>query len=215
MLNILKSYFRKYRRNFTAEHLLRKEYAYFNTCSKILDVGCGEGDFVILDKKRIQGIDLNKKSIRTCKGRNLNAICADALKMPFKSSSFDGVYCSHLIEHFLPDKAYMLLNEVSRVLKPGGILVLATPIMWDGFYNDFTHVKPYNPESIERYLCENGRQKTFNDFPYSFRKTKIEWRYGMFPIPGKIGRIISDFLYPYGFHTFQKNAYTLVLIKIK
>ncbi len=215
MKNILKKYFRKYNKNYLASYLLKEEIKYFNKAKNILDLGCGEGDFVNLDKARIIGLDRNKKSVEICRKNGLNVILSPATKLPFKKNTFDGVHCSHLIEHFLPGDAYKLLNEISRALKKEGILVLSTPVLWSGFYNDFSHIKPYNPESIERYLCINGSQKTLDDSKYKFRRISLVWRYEMFPLPGKLGILISNYLYQFGVHTFMKTGYTLVLQKIK
>ncbi len=45
----------------------------------------------------------------------------------FPSSSFECVYCSHLLEHLDPDIAERCLLEVHRVLQPAGIVRLAVP----------------------------------------------------------------------------------------
>jgi predicted SAM-dependent methyltransferase len=48
-------------------------------------------------------------------------------KLPFADGSVDGVYSSHVIEHLLPAVADDFVHDVYRVLKPGGVLRLATP----------------------------------------------------------------------------------------
>lgn len=215
MTSILKNFYRKFNKNYQLEYLFKKELSYFSLSGKILDLGCGEGEFIILDPKRIIGLDSNKKSIEICKKKKLRVIFASATRLPFKKNSFDGVHCSHLIEHLYPSDAHRMLSEVARVLKKNGIFVLSTPVFWEGFYNDFTHIKPYNPESIIRYLCENGRQKTFSDINSKFQKVDLYFRYGTFPFFGKFGYLLSNYLYQYGFHSFKKDAYTLVLCKIQ
>ncbi len=47
--------------------------------------------------------------------------------LPFKDSCFDACYCSHVLEHFSFDEAVLLLNEIHRVLKPGGFIRVAVP----------------------------------------------------------------------------------------
>lgn len=54
-------------------------------------------------------------------------VCADALALPFASASTEYVYCSHLIEHFPPAEGRQLLQELFRVLRPGGVLHLTVP----------------------------------------------------------------------------------------
>ena len=47
--------------------------------------------------------------------------------MPFRDGVVDGIYCSHVIEHFKNDIAFFLFKEFERVLRPGGVARIATP----------------------------------------------------------------------------------------
>lgn len=214
MKNILKNFYHNINKNFQFEFLQKKEFSYFSNCKKILDIGCGVGNFLALSPKRIYGIDINRKSVASAVRKGLMAKYGKATSLQFDNLSFDGIHCSHVIEHLFPEDAYKLLAEVSRVLSKGGIFVISTPTLWNGFYNDFTHIKPYNPKSIERYLCEEGHEKTYAGMPYKYKKMDFYWRYETFPLPGRIGKLISNYIYKFHIHSFKKNAYTLVLKKI-
>lgn len=48
-------------------------------------------------------------------------------KMPFNESSFDRVYCSHVLEHFAYRELKELLSEVHRILRPNGEFLIAVP----------------------------------------------------------------------------------------
>lgn len=214
MRNILRNFYYKFNKNYQSEFLLKRELAYFKNAKKILDLGCGEGEFIGLDRKRIIGVDSNKKSVLLCKKKKLKAVFGLATKIPFENDFFDAVHCSHLIEHLFPHDAHKMLSEVTRILKRNGIFVLSTPILWEGFYNDFTHIKPYNPQSIIRYLVSNGRDKTLTEIRGRFRKVDLFWRFRPINLPGKFGYLIGNFLYQFGFHSLTRDAYTLVLKKI-
>ncbi len=55
-------------------------------------------------------------------------IYLDATKpFPFPSASFDYIHCEHMIEHISQRDGLNMLKECRRVLKPGGVLRLATP----------------------------------------------------------------------------------------
>lgn len=213
MKSTLGSFYRKFNKNYHLEYLFKKELSYFDRSEKILDLGCGEGEFINFDPKRIIGVDSNKQSVLVCKKKKLKAIFASATRLPFKKDYFDGVHCSHLIEHLYPNEAYKMLMEVNRVLKRNGVFVLSTPIFWEGFYNDFTHVKPYNPESILRYLVNDGQERTLGDIG-KFEKIDLCWRFRQVNLPGKIGYLLSNYLYQFGLHSMKKDAYTLVLKKL-
>lgn len=55
-------------------------------------------------------------------------ICLDAHTLPFISNSYDCVICSELVEHIKHPSA--LFNEVNRVLKPKGIMLITAPFMY-------------------------------------------------------------------------------------
>jgi len=49
--------------------------------------------------------------------------------LPFPDESAKVVYCSHVLEHLFPEDAMALLREMRRVLRPDGVIRLATPAM--------------------------------------------------------------------------------------
>lgn len=212
MRGILKSFYQKYYKNYQAEYLSKKELRFFEKCKNILDIGCGEGSFVQLDPIRIVGIDHNRKSLSICKNKHLSVVYGKVTKLPFANKSFDGVHCAHVIEHLFPIDAHKMLNEIGRVLRKKGVLVLSTPILRKEFYNDFTHIKPYNPESIIRYLVY-GEQKTLEDIEFKFKRLRVYWRFSVLPLPGRAGYLLANYLYQFHIHSLQKDAYTLVLEK--
>jgi len=99
--------------------------------SKILDVGCGAGLMVKEVTNRgyeVWGMDYSFNMIKKAK-----AICntksaikfyqGDIESLPFKSSVFDTVLCLGVISYLKSENK--ALQEMSRVLKPGGILILS------------------------------------------------------------------------------------------
>ncbi len=111
---------------------------------RILDVGCGPGYFLHLIKSRrynIFGIDLSEQMLSGLKERNpLAFVCmADAKKLPFADNSFDGVLSIETIRYF--QKRYLLLDEICRVLKPGGsVFITAAPLFSLNFYGIYNNV---------------------------------------------------------------------------
>ena len=97
---------------------------------KFLDAGCGTGEFLSFIKKKFRfegfGLDYSRDAVNICKKKNLNVKFADLnSKIPFKKDSLDIVYAGEVIEHlYNPDR---FLEEVRKVLKKGGYLILTTP----------------------------------------------------------------------------------------
>ena len=122
----------------------------------LLDIGCGYG--FMLDKFSadfdVVGIDVNFESLRIGKQQrpNLRMLQGDAMRLPFRSGSFDAVHCDHVIEHLTIEQAHGMLLEVVRVLRPGGALLLGTELTTDHFWDTFSHVRPYPPSAIKKLL---------------------------------------------------------------
>jgi hypothetical protein len=68
---------------------------------------------------------------------------------------------SHIIEHFDYRSLFAMMNRYLAVLKPGGLLLIATPLLGDRFYDNFDHVKPYTPIAIEEVFGRRGLQVQF------------------------------------------------------
>lgn len=96
----------------------------------VLDIGIGEGFFsrLCLQKKaKTISLDFADPMIQYHKENNpdFTLVQADAQYLPFKNESFDTVLALDVIEH-LPSPPNFL-NEVNRVLRKGGRLILTTP----------------------------------------------------------------------------------------
>lgn len=92
--------------------------------ARVLDLACGTGDFSKLAQAhrsgaRIVGVDLTEPMLRLA--QIPDATCADAASLPFLSASFDAVFIGYGLRNF--PRLGVALQEVHRVLKPGGVLV--------------------------------------------------------------------------------------------
>ena len=103
-------------------------------------MGCGEGQTLNWrpdeTSANIIGLDLCLKDVQTAKERlndfdisGLNTVCnfgvANIVNIPFQESSLDAVICSEVLEHV--DSPKQSVQELIRVLKPGGIMALSVP----------------------------------------------------------------------------------------
>ncbi len=167
---------------------------------KYLDFGCGDGkcfDFLInkkLSKSNIYGLDASKLRIERC--HKIGWDNAKYLKpgndLPFDNNFFDIISLIEVIEHIPRNQINKLLNEIQRVIKPTGSLILTTPNYpikrfydfvdafthrnWRRFFDDPTHVSPYSYKRLESILNRrfaNVKQGSFKDgFLYSKSKFK-------------------------------------------
>lgn len=110
---------------------------------KIIDLGCGTGYYLFLLSNlsleiNLTGFDNDYKALDEAKqllfDKKINFVKGDMHKMPFKNSSFDKAVASEVLEHLTND--ILALEEIFRILKPGGILVISVPsinypFLWD------------------------------------------------------------------------------------
>jgi 2-polyprenyl-3-methyl-5-hydroxy-6-metoxy-1,4-benzoquinol methylase len=96
---------------------------------KLLDAGCGTGWFSkwACDRNAdVTSMDLGEKLLaRVAQKCSSTRVVGSILEIPFPDNTFDIVVSSEVIEH-VPDP-YKAMQELYRVLKPGGTMVLTTP----------------------------------------------------------------------------------------
>ena len=90
----------------------------------VLDVGCGTSR-IIVDLPDAVGLDIAYRKLRWLRPLHPRVLQATCDTLPFPGGSFDAVINSEVIEH-VPDDA-AILEEMRRILRPGGTLVLGTP----------------------------------------------------------------------------------------
>ena len=106
----------------------------------LLDMGCGEGRHsigaLLETPANVIGLDLSFEDLNTAKSRlndfdlsGFDTFCAFGVgnikNIPIENSSLDAVVCSEVLEHV--DSPKESIQELVRVLKPGGIMALSVP----------------------------------------------------------------------------------------
>lgn len=131
---------------------------------KVLHIGCGasklEGS-VGMDILSLSGVDIV---------HNL-----DTMPWPVETNSIDIVYAHSVVEHLTDIVAF--LNEVWRVLKPGGRVIIAVPYFRcvDSF-TDITHKHFFTSKSFDYFIFGSG---SLSNYSYTDKKfKKIGFWYG-------------------------------------
>lgn len=200
---------------------------YYNKGMKVLDVGAGKGLFAeIIGCDDIYLIDGNPITIDFLK-RKYNNVYSHILpeKLPFSDNFFDMIHCSHLIEHIDPDTLYKSLKEFDRCLNTNGLLIISSPLLHTGFYDDLSHVKPYTPSVLLHYLSDPGLDnRTRATISTNYEIVRIQYRYNIELLPylnishskkwiQNILIKIVNFLRKINCGYYKKTAYTIILRK--
>jgi ubiquinone/menaquinone biosynthesis C-methylase UbiE len=97
----------------------------------VLDIGCGDGEFAVELAKRgaiVVGIDPSREMVKAARTRpraqsaGINFQVAQAAQLPFRSGQFDVVTAITVL--CFVDDATPVFQEIARVLRPGGRLVI-------------------------------------------------------------------------------------------
>lgn len=104
----------------------------FSKVNRLLELGCGNGKLwqenkIELRNREIFLSDISEgmvEEVRNKLGSDFNCIVADAEKIPFKDAYFDSIIANHVL--FYLNDLNQGLKEVSRVLKPNGVLYCST-----------------------------------------------------------------------------------------
>lgn len=143
---------------------------------RVLDAGCGTKPYAELFKD-ISYVGLE---IDTPENREKAQIdfFYDGKTFPFPDKEFDGALSSQVLEHVFEPNAF--LQELNRVLKPNGVLLLTVPFMWE------EHEKPYDfgrysSFGLKSILERNGfevieQMKTLNDIRAIFQLLNCQLR---------------------------------------
>ena len=96
---------------------------------RVLEVGCGNGKTAVALAKRgyrVTGMDFSQKAIDICRELILDAdfVCASVLNIPFENGSFDGISAFHVLEHLTDEELNKASEELYRVMKTGGYLLV-------------------------------------------------------------------------------------------
>ena len=150
----------------------------------IVDIGCGEG--ITLEKlhrlfpeRKVFGIDMLSENIDICRRHGCKVEVGNVYNLQLPSKSVDFVLFMEVIEHL--EDHVTAIQEVHRVLVPGGRLVVVFPNDWvfkiariltlrfqEAAY-DPGHVRQWTPHSMRTFLEKRGFTIVFSrNIPFYF-----------------------------------------------
>lgn len=129
---------------------------------KTLDVGCGTKPYAHLYRaNEYVGLELDTPQNRASKNADY---FYDGNRFPFSNATFDSMVANEVFEHvFNPDE---FLGEAGRVLKPGGMLLMTLPFVWDEHEqpHDFARYSSFGIKGLlERHGFEIAEQRKSTD----------------------------------------------------
>jgi ubiquinone/menaquinone biosynthesis C-methylase UbiE len=162
--------------------------------SRILDLGCGSGGLLLyLQKKahirrRMEGVDASPTMVAWARremrrqriGGLINIRLASGTDLPYPRSQFDVVFSTYVIKHLSDDELNLMLDEVGRVLRPGGSFCIweagpTRPALLDRMNRRLISgglfsIRIRSSETLSAMLAEHGFRATqpFGHAPYLY-----------------------------------------------
>ncbi|MEO6512111.1 MAG: class I SAM-dependent methyltransferase [Nocardioides sp.] len=131
----------------------------------MLDVGSADGPSVSWLDESVRRIPLDRDPRGVPPGLGVGA---DVMQLPFRDSTFDVVSAFDVLEHCEPEAS--ALAEVSRVLRPGGRILLAVPAYewaWSSHDVHNSHRRRYTRARLERAVSRAGLQVERSSYAFS------------------------------------------------
>ena len=115
----------------------------------ILDVGCGIGENLTLLRnegyKNVVGTDVSREMLDIARKAGHNCIPPGELRC---LEGYDVMLFSHILEHIEYRDIQNFLEGYFALSKPDSYVIICMPILYDAFYNDIDHIKPYYPKGL-------------------------------------------------------------------
>ena len=144
----------------------------------VLDVACGEGygsALLARHASHVTGVDISPQAIEHAKSaysglRNASFVCAGCTRLPIPDASIDLAVSFETLEHIEAQESF--LDELARVLKPDGVLLISCPNKREysdnrGFVNEY-HVRELYRDELATLLSArfphsqwHGQRPTF------------------------------------------------------
>ena len=144
---------------------------HFQNIGRVLDLGCGRGEFLeLLRDNGIpgRGVEASAESVAYCRSKALDVEQGDlfASLTALPEQSEDAIFCSQVVEHLDPMRLPELIRLCASRLRNGGLLAIETPnpaclaIFATYFYLDPTHTRPVPSDLLAHYMRESGLART-------------------------------------------------------
>lgn len=143
----------------------------------LLDVGCNVGAWLsdVRNRRpnaRLAGVELNAPALRVASRNRPEAVLSRAVaeRLPFSDGTFDCVTCLEVLEHLPETNWTSAIQEMRRVLKPGGVLIVTVPHAGLFAWMDSNNVRHRLP-GLYRSIVRRG----LRDSNYDALERHVEW----------------------------------------
>ena len=163
MYNIYTGFYKKQRDKYFRA-VLRN---HFKKDKMIIDIGCGQGDFLFQAKElgfKADGVDGEDFWVEYCHKRNLNVRKGSIMNLPYENESIASMFAQSVFEHIDAMKG---MKEVSRIMEKNGKVAISCPTPANSFWDNPDHVRPYTIKSLETLFEMFDFKVTYKNYVFA------------------------------------------------
>lgn len=142
-------------------YLFSKKIKTLLTNKKVLDLGCGTGEYLKYFGENSLGLDISLNNLEKAMEKNTRAVKMDLNQPQDLNEVFDAVFTSHLLEHL--DSPINLLRYAHKHLSPKGLLVISVPnelcliqLRYPYYTHDGNHLYSFTIANMKELLSTTG-----------------------------------------------------------
>ncbi len=184
---------------FIARNKLVKKIRQKLPSGRLLDIGCGSGQFLNTHTKNSFGVDISFHALKNGIQKGIgNLVCGDAMYLPFKNNSFDIIQALDILEHTSDD--VLSLKNWAHLLKPRGNIIITVPAhqkLWSHHDILNKHFRRYSKNALSTLIEDNNLQickSTYWNallFLPNFLMRQIIFKKNIFQINSAINKLLT------------------------
>jgi len=175
---------------------------------RLLDVGCGDGDFAASMKRRgweVHGTEFSSAARQLGEAKEVKVHQGDVASAHFPDAFFDVVTLWHVLEHVPDPRAE--LTEIYRILRPGGLLVIETPNIASLTFQLCKkswfplgipgHLQHFTPTTLNRFIQRTGfsliRRQDFHHLDIVLTLISFIWYFNLLGTSESTHYFVADY----------------------
>lgn len=158
-------------------YLRRLLSKYIASSARVLDVGCGLGNNILLLKEygyeNVVGVDISSEMIAYAKSKDCEAYTLNEFSE--LKGEYDLILFSHVLEHLEYRDLQTTMEFYFSKLRKDGKFIVLSPVLYDAFFCDVDHVKPYYPIGLLNLFSRNNISRQYTS-KYIIKLLDIHFR---------------------------------------